>query len=139
MRTETLEILRQYSFLTSVLAGFAVTAAIQLVTLGRRARLATVAIALFILSSLVSVVCTCALVMVLASLLAPPGYPRASEAWTEHLLGGIGVLPFAGVVLFLAGIALVGWLRSRALGVFSSLAAGLSLGLLVYLIWSSGM
>ena len=139
MRAETLEILRQYAFLTSVLAGFALTAAIELVALGRRARLATAAIALFLLSSLLSVVCTCAFVMLLASLLAPPGYPTANEAWVEHLLGGIGVLPFLAAVLFLIRIALVGWLRSRALGVFTSLAAGLSLGLLIYLMWSSGM
>ena len=139
MRAESLAILRQYAFLTSVLAGFALTAAIELVGLGKRARLATFAIALFLLSSLLSVVCTCLFVMVLASLLAPPGYPSASEKWVTHLLGGSGVLPFAGVVLFLMGIGLVGWLRSRALGAFTTLTAGLSLCLLVYLMWTSGM
>ncbi|HQJ51446.1 MAG TPA: hypothetical protein PKW05_06685 [Anaerolineae bacterium] len=139
MRAESLEILRQYAFLTSLLAGFALTAASELVGLGTRARLATVAIALFLLSPLLSVVYTCLSVMVLARLLAPPGYLSASEEWVTHLLGGIGVLPFAGVMLFLTGIGLVGWLRSRALRAFSTLTAGRSLYLLVYLMWTSGM
>ncbi len=128
MRAESLEILRQYAFLTSLLAGFAPTAASELVGLGTRARLATVAIALFLLSPLLSVVYTCLSVMVLARLLAPPGYLSASEEWVTHLLGGAACCPL-----------LVGWLRSRALGAFTTLAAGLSLCLLVYLMWTSGM
>ena len=53
-----------------------------------------------------------------------------------HFVGGIGVLPFAGLILFLAGMGLVGWLRSRLLGIITTVSAVLASVLVVYILRS---
>jgi hypothetical protein len=139
MSTEILEIFRQYSFLSSVLAGFAITVAIELVALGKKGRVASSAIAMFLLSAVVSVVATFVFVLVMTGVIGPPGFPRPSEAWILHFVGGIGVLPLGGLILFLAGIALVGWLRSRALGILTTVSSALALVLIIYILRSMAL
>jgi len=136
MSFDILEILRQYSFLSSVLAGFAITVAIELVALRRKSRVASLAIAAFLLSSVVSVVATFTFVFVMTGVIGPPGFPRPTDAWIAHFVGGIGVLPMVGLILFLIGIALIGWLHSKALGMLTSASAVLALVLLVYILSS---
>jgi hypothetical protein len=139
MSTDILEILRQYSFLSSVLAGFAITVAIELVALGRKGRVASAAIAVFLLSAVVSVVATFVFVFVMTGVIGPPGFPRPSEDWIIHFVGGIGVLPLGGLVLFLAGIALVGWLRSKALGILTTVSSAVALLLIIYVLRSMAL
>jgi hypothetical protein len=137
--SDIVEIFRQYSFLSSVLAGFAITVAIELVALGRKGRVASSAIAMFLLSAVVSVVATFVFVFVMTGVIGPPGLPRPSEAWIMHFVGGIGVLPLGGLILFLAGIALVGWLRSRALGILTTVSSALALVLIIYILRSMAL
>jgi hypothetical protein len=139
MSTDILEVFRQYSFLSSVLAGFALTGAIELVALGKKGRVASSAIAMFLLSAVVSVAATFVFVFVMTGLIGPPGFPRPSEAWVAHFVGGIGVLPLGGLILFLAGIALVGWLRSKALGMLTTVSSALALVLIIYILRSMAL
>jgi hypothetical protein len=139
MSSDIVEIFRQYSFLSSVLAGFAITVAIELVALGRKGRVASSAIAMFLLSAVVSVVATFVFVLVMTGMIGPPGFPRPSQAWIMHFVGGIGVLPLGGLILFLVGIALVGWLRSRALGILTTVSSALALVLIIYILRSMAL
>ena len=136
MSADILEVFRQYSFLSSVLAGFALTGAIELVALGKRGRVASSAIAVFLLSAVVSVAATFVFVLVMTGVIGPPGFPRPSDEWVVHFIGGIGVLPLAGLVLFLVGIALVGWLRSRVMGVVTTVSAALALVVILFVMRS---
>ena len=139
MSADILEVFRQYSFLSSVLAGFALTGAIELVALGKRGRVASSAIAVFLLSAVVSVAATFVFVLVMTGMIGPPGFPRPSEAWIVHFVGGIGILPLGGLILFLAGIALVGWLRSKALGILTTVSSALALLLIIYILRSMAL
>lgn len=132
MSTDILEIFRQMSFVSSVLAGFAITVAIELIALARKGRLASSAIAVFLTASIITVVATFIFVFVMTSSIGPPGSPRPSEEWIEHFIGGIGVLPFFGFSLFLAGIGLVGWLHSKPLGIVTTVFVALALVLVIY-------
>jgi hypothetical protein len=48
MSTDIVEIFRQYSFLSSVLAGFAITVAIELLALGKKGQVSCSAAAMFL-------------------------------------------------------------------------------------------
>jgi hypothetical protein len=116
MSTDILGVSKQMSFLSSVLAGFATTVAVQLIWASEKKPLVTVATAVVLISSLVSAVATFIFVAFMTGVIGPPGFPRPGEPWLVHLAGGIGVLPFVGLILFLAGIGVVGWTRSKSLG-----------------------
>ena len=136
MSSDILEVFKQMSFLSSVLAGFAITVAIELISLAKKKPLVTAAIAVFLVSSVVSAVATFIFVVVMTGVIGPPAFPHPNETWILHFVGGIGILPFAGLILFLAGIGLVGWIRSRLLGVIATVAALLGLALVVYILVS---
>jgi hypothetical protein len=131
MSPETLEIFRQMSFASSVLAGFGIAVAIELIALARKGRLASFAIALFLTSSLMTLTATFIFVFVMSSALGPEGSPKPSDDWIVHFVGGIGMLPFLGLTLFMAGIGLVGWLHSKAIGILTSVSAALAMVLVV--------
>jgi len=136
MSSDILEVFKQMSFLASVLAGFAITVAIALISLAEKKPLVTTAVAMFLVSSVVSAVATFIFVVVMAAVIGSPGFPHPSEAWIVHFVGGMGVIPFGGLILFLAGIGLVGWIRSKLLGVIATVAALLGFALIIYILIS---
>ena len=136
MPAEYLEIFRQMSFLTSVLAGFAITVAIELIALAEKKSLTTAAIAVFLVSSVISTAATFTFVLVMTSIISPPGFPQPNEEWIIYFIGGIGVLPFIGLILFLVGIGLVGWLRSRLLGIITTVSVVLASIFVFYILIS---
>jgi hypothetical protein len=136
MSSDYLEVFKQMSFLSSVLAGFAITAAIQLIALTKKKLIVTATSAVFIVSSVVSIVATTLFVFVMTAIIGPPGFPQPNETWTIHFIGGIGVLPILGLLLFLAGIGLVGWLRSKLLGSVTTAFAVLASAIIFYIMWS---
>jgi len=125
------DILEIFSFVSSVLAGFAITVAIELIALAKKGPLASSAVAVFLTSSIITVVATFIFVLVMTSAIGPPGFPRPNDEWIMHFIGGIGVLPFGGLFLFLAGIALVGWLHSKPLGIITTVSTALALVLVI--------
>ena len=136
MNSDFLEIFKQMSFLSSVLAGFAITAAIQLVSMAKKKPLVTATIAVFLISSVASAVATAIFVLVLTAMIGAAGWPEPSQDWLIRFMGGIGVLPVFGLLLFLAGIGLVGWLRSKLLGIITTVSAVLASAMVFYILWS---
>jgi hypothetical protein len=123
MTSDILEVLRQWSFLSSVLAGFGIAAAIELVALGQRRPLVSAAIAVFLISAVILTALTFVFVLVMSGVIGSPGFERLSDEWIVHFVGGIGVGPLAALLLFLAGIGLVGWVHSKLLGIISTISA----------------
>ena len=136
MNPDILEIFRQMSFVSSVLAGFAITVAIELIALGKKGRLASSTVAVFLISSIMTVVASFIFVFVMTSAIGPPGSPKPSDTWIMHFIGGIGILPFWGLILFLIGIALVGWLHSKPIGIVTTVFTAFALVLVIYIMWS---
>jgi hypothetical protein len=132
MPSDILEVFKQMSFLTSVMAGFAITVAVELTTLSERKPLVTATIALFLISAVTSIAATFIFVDVLTAVIGPPGFPQPDEEWILHFIGGIGVLPLIGLILFLSGIGLVGWIRSKFLGIITTVSAILAFVLVLY-------
>ena len=138
MTPEILEVLKQWSFLSSVLAGFAIAAAIELISLGQKRPLVTAAMAMFLISSVMLTAATFVFVLVMAGVLGSPGFPPLSEAWVVHFVGGIGVIPLAALLLFLVGIGLVGWIHSKALGIITTTSAVVAFALVLWALLSMG-
>lgn len=139
MSPDILEVFRQHSFLASVIAGFAIAAAIQLLSLPKRKPIVTVTIAAFLLSSITEIFATSLFVMIMTFIIGPPGWPHPSERWLTHFMGGMGVMPILGLFFFLLGIALVGWLRSKLLGLLTTTSALLAAILFVQVLRSMAL
>jgi hypothetical protein len=136
MSPETLEIFRQMSFASSVLAGFGIAVAIELIAFVKKGRLASAAIGLFLTSSVMTLTATFIFVFVMSSALGTEGSPKPSDEWIRHFMGGIGVFPFWGLALFMAGIGVVGWLHSKAIGILTSVSSALAFVLVIYVMYS---
>lgn len=136
MSNDNLEIFRQMSFVSSVLAGFAIAVAIELIALAKKGPLAFAAITAFLTSSIISVAATFSFVIVMTSMIGPEGSTQPSDEWIIRFIGGIGVLPLTGFFLFIVGIGLVGWLHSKPLGIITSVCAVLALVLVIYILRS---
>ncbi len=136
MSSDILEVFKQMSFLSSVLAGFAIAVATTLIFQVEKKPLVTATIAVFLVSSVMSAVATFIFIVVMIGVIGPPGWPHPGEEWVLQFIGGIAVFPFAGLVLFLAGIGLVGWIRSKLLGVIATVAALLGFMLVIYVLIS---
>jgi hypothetical protein len=136
MSLDVLEVFKQMSFLSSVLAGFAIAVATTLISQVEKKPLVTAAIAVFLVSSVMSTVATVIIIAVMIGAIGPPGWPHPDEEWVLRFVGGIGVFPFAGLTLFLAGIGLVGWIRSKLLGVIATIAALFGFTLIIYVMIS---
>jgi hypothetical protein len=134
MSPNLLEVFKQMSFLSSVLAGFAIAVAVQLLSLPNKKALVTATIAAFLISSALSAAATFVFVMVMIAGIGSPGFATLNGAWIARFAGGIGVIPFAALVLFLLGIALVGWIRSKVLGAITTTAAILASALVLYVL-----
>jgi hypothetical protein len=133
MSLDILEVFKQMSFLSSVLAGFAIAVAATLLSQVEKKPLVTAAIAVFLVSSVMSAVATFIFIVIMIGVLGPPGWPHPDEEWVLRFVGGIGVFPFLGLTLFLAGIGLVGWIRSKLLGVLTTIAAVFGFTLIIYI------
>jgi len=75
MSSDFLEIFKQYSFLSSVLAGFAITVAIELIALGKKGLVHSSAIAVFLISAVTTVATTFIFVVIMTALIGPRAIP----------------------------------------------------------------
>jgi hypothetical protein len=137
MTDNFLEIFRQMAFISSIIAGFGIAVAIELIALKRKGPLISSAIGLFLVSSIEALAATFIFVIVMSSTLSPAGSSKPSEAWIIHFLGGIGMLPFSSYILFLGGIGVVGWLHSKVIGIVTSVAAAAAVVFVILLMRSS--
>jgi hypothetical protein len=138
MSPDILEVLKQWSFLSSVLAGFGIAVAIELISLGQKKPIVNAAIAVFLISAVIMTALTFVFVLVMTGVIGSPGSPRPSEVWIVHFVGGVGVGPLAALLLFLAGIGLVGWIHSKLLGIITTISAVLAFVLVIWVLLSMG-
>jgi len=119
----------------SILAGFAITIVIQLIVLGKKDKIASASIAVFIISTAFLLISITGTYIVLQS----AGYmPAVSNPPTELAImkagGGIGFPAVVGLLMFMVGVALVGWLYSKGIGIVSTSTMILSLILIIVII-----
>lgn len=136
MSSDLQEIFRQMSFLSSVMAGFAIAVAVELIVSAEKKPISTAAISIFLLSSLTSAAATTVFVFIMVSAMGSAGWTRPTEEWLTYFMGGMGVLPMVGLILFFIGIGLVGWLRSKLIGIISSVSAALAVFIVIYILSS---
>lgn len=122
----------QMVFLASILAGFSVSTAVALISGGSKRRVVIASIAAFMLAT----------GLLLAVTAVGSSIITRSEVWqqTPQVLGRlravrgiVGNLLLAGLGLFLSGLALAGWMHSRAVGVMATLTAALTAVLVLWL------
>lgn len=118
--------------LAGVLAGFSLAAVVQLLTSNDGGRLTTAGIVVFSAAS----------VMFLYSLIvAVLSFSAAAEMNTvptelDNLNVGALLILFAAIYVFVGGIGMAGWMRSRIAGILTTFFAGISTCLITYAIGS---
>lgn len=116
--------------LAGIMAGFSLTAVIELLGLETKGKLTTAGIVVF---SAVSVMFLYALIVSVLSLSAAA---ELAEAPTE--LDGLNVgallIMFSAIYIFVGGIGMVGWMRSRIAGILTTIFALMSACLITYAI-----
>lgn len=119
------EIYRAFSSLCAVLGGFSIAFLVIMVTVAPDRKVASWATA----SSIVAVACflPASLNTFLASLLAEAATDAASlGAGVNSSTGMASLLLVVGVLALLVSLGLTGWIRSRRVGIFSTVAAVLA-------------
>lgn len=105
--------------LAGILAGFAISAVIQLLSTDKPGKLTTVTIVAFAGSTVMFVYSLLVFVLLFAAAAESNAIPTALEGY-----GNIALLIIFGAIdVFLAGIGLSGWMRSRAAGIATSILA----------------
>jgi uncharacterized membrane protein (UPF0136 family) len=111
----------QVVFLASILAGFSLSIAVQLVCSRERQGIVLCSIVAFVVSAALLLATTA-----IASLILMRWEFWQSSTLSQMMLvrigrvrSGTGSMLTVGVLLFLAGLGLVGWVHSKAIGVIS--------------------
>lgn len=118
--------------LAGVLAGFSLAAVVQLLTANNESRLATAGIVVFAASS----------VMFLYSLfVAVLSFSAAAELnrvpnELDGLNTGAFLILLAAIYIFVGGIGMAGWMRSRVAGILTTSFAAISFCLISYAFFS---
>jgi hypothetical protein len=108
--------------LAGILAGFAFSAVVQLISTDRPGWLTSAVIIIFSVSTLMLLYTLFTFVMI--------GAATAELNREIEQLSGLGgwafVVAFLGLLLFLAGVGLSGWIRSKATGIATSVFAAIT-------------
>jgi len=120
--------------LSGILAGFAFSAVVQFLASERQGKLSTAVIVVFSLSTLMFLFSLIAFVMGFATAAELNDIPPESLDW-------IGVYSFLVLIgalyLFLAGIGVAGWMRSRAAGIATTIFSIITMCLTAWVIFSA--
>lgn len=116
--------------LAGVLAGFSLAAVVQLLTAGNGGKLVTAGIVVF---SAASVMFLYSLIVAVLSFSAAAELNDIPIA-LDNLNTGALLILFAAVYVFVGGIGMAGWLRSRVAGILTTVFAGISTCLITYAI-----
>lgn len=105
--------------LAGILAGFSISAVIQLLSTNKQGKLTTATIVTFSVSTMMFLFSLIVFVLLFAA--------AAEKNSIQTQLDGLGnsalVVIFGAVFLFLAGLALAGWTRSKATGIATTVLA----------------
>lgn len=118
--------------LAGIMAGFSLAAVVQLLPTLSGGRLATAAIVVF---SAASVMFLYSLIVAVLSLSAAAELGRIPTE-LENLNVGALLIMFAAIYVFIGGIGMAGWMRSRTAGILTSLFGVISACLITYAIGS---
>ena len=118
--------------LAGILAGFGISAVIQLLAADRRDRIITATIVIFAASTVMFLY---SLIVAVLSFAAAAELDNVPTQLDGINMSGLLVL-FGAVYVFLAGIGASGWIRSKAAGIFTSVFALISACLIGYVIVS---
>lgn len=109
----------QIATLAGILAGFAFSAVIQLLSVDKPGRLMTTVIILFSVSAAMFLFTLFAFVMGSAAIAEINREISELNGWIAFAF----IVSLFGLNFFLLGVGLTGWLRSRVTGIITSLAA----------------
>ena len=118
--------------LAGVLAGFSLAAVVQLLTANVSGKLATAGIVLF---SAAAVMFLYSLIVAVLSFSAAAELNEVPSA-LDNLNVGALLISFGAIYIFVAGIGLAGWMRSRVAGIITTIFALISICLITYAIYS---
>ena len=120
--------------LSGILAGFAFSAVVQFLASEREGKLYTAIIVVFSISTLMFLFSLITFIMGFATAAELNDIPPSSLDW-------IGVYSFlvliGAVYLFLAGIGMAGWMRSRAAGIATTIFSLITMCLTAWVIFSA--
>lgn len=115
--------------LAGVLAGFSLAAVAQFLTSsGNDSKLVTAEIVIF---AAASVMFLYSLLVAVLSFSAAAELNRVPEELNSMNVGGFLIL-YAAIYVFLAGVGVAGWIRSRAAGILTTIFALISMCLVSY-------
>ena len=118
--------------LAGVLAGFALAAVIQLLTMSDRSKLITAGIVVFSASSVMFLYALLVAVLSFAAAAELNKVPTQLDTLNVVAL----LILFGAIYLFIAGIGMAGWMRSRVAGILTSVFAVISICMITYAISS---
>lgn len=105
--------------LAGILAGFAISAVIQLLSSDKQGKLTTSTIVVFSASAVMFLYSLIVFVLAFSVAAEKNAVPESLDNLGTYAL----LVVFGAVYVFLAGIALTGWMRSRAAGIASTVLA----------------
>ena len=118
--------------LAGIMAGFSLAAVVQLLTASSGGKLATAGIVVF---SGASVMFLYALIVSVLSLSAAAELARVPHE-LDNLNTGALLIMFGAIYVFVSGIGMAGWIRSRVAGILTTVLAVISACLITYAIGS---
>jgi hypothetical protein len=118
--------------LAGIMGGFSLAAVVQMLTAGSGGKLATAGIIVF---SAASVMFLYALIVAVLSLSAAAELSRAPTELDNLNIGAL-LNMFAAIYVFIGGIGLSGWIRSRIAGIVTTVFALITMCMVTYAIYS---
>ncbi len=118
--------------LAGVMAGFSLSAVVQFLSSSEKGKLVTAEIVIFSASSVMFLY---ALIVSVLSFSAAAELNRIPDQLAGMNVGSFLIL-YGAVYVFLAGIGLAGWVRSRAAGILTALFALISMCLISYALFN---
>ena len=120
--------------LSGILAGFAFSAVVQFLASERKGKLYTALIVVFSVSTLMFLFSLITFIMGFATAAELNDIPPESLDW----VGTYSFLVLIGAVyLFLSGIGMAGWMRSRATGIATTIFSVITMCLTTWVIFSA--
>jgi hypothetical protein len=118
--------------LAGIMAGFSLAAVVQLLTASNAGRIVTAGIVVF---SAASVMFLYSLIVAVLSLSAAAELARIPTE-LENLNVGALLIMFGAIYVFIGGIGMAGWIRSKNAGILTTVFASVSTCLITYAIGS---
>ena len=121
--------------LAGILGGFAFSAVVQLLSSERRDKITTATVITFSFSSLIAFYAVVVFVIVFSA-------SAEANAVIEELdnIGTFALMALLGAIfIFLAGVAMAGWIRSKATGIATTVFAVITMCMVSYVIFRVGV